>query len=92
MSKDGSYLVCAPKKEGDNLPIDCGYLIPCQIGALYAADIEISIDISVSMEQWELIPSIPDTVGNQSKNEAEKKQINGNGFGRGIRRTSKAKK
>ena len=24
------------------------------------------------MEQWELIPSIPDTVGNQSKNEAEK--------------------
>ena len=44
VSKDGSYLVCAPKKEGDDLPIDCGYLIPCQIGALYAADIEISID------------------------------------------------
>ena len=98
VSKDGGYLVCAPKKEGDDLPIDCGYLIPCQIGALYAADIEISIDIrkssliSKSMEQWELIPRIPDTFDKQSKNEVEKKHVDGNGFGRGIRRTSKAKK
>lgn len=65
---------------------------------LYAADIEISIDIrhssliSKSMEQWELISSIPDTVDKQNKNEVEKKQVDGNGFRRGIRRTSKAKK
>ena len=41
----GEYLACAPDTVYGDMPCDEGYLLPCESGALYAADIDIDIDI-----------------------------------------------
>ncbi len=41
ISQNGSELVRAPREEFGDLPSDSGYLLPCDVGALYAADMDI---------------------------------------------------
>lgn len=43
VSPCGEYLVCGPQEEYGDMPSDCGYLVPCDMGILYAADIDIDL-------------------------------------------------
>ena len=70
---DGDYLACAPQEEGGDLPLDVGYLLPCETGALYAADIEIDLQSQTAstlqqlMDKWDLTPKVPDVVDKKEK-------------------------
>lgn len=80
IAPDGNFLVCAPKDDGD-MPTDCGYLIPCEHGALYAADIELNPASSALresiIEQWDVNPRVPDELaGGRSEKKFK-------GFGQG---------
>jgi len=78
VSKIGDYLVCAPQHEGGDMPIDTGYLIPCEVGALYAADINIEPTSNTdSNDQWDLKARMPDELLGQQSN--KKKQAIGFG-------------
>jgi len=72
ISKDGEYLVCAPREEGGDMP-DCGYLIPCdEAGTLYAADINIEPTSNTnSNDQWDLKARMPDEVLGQQSNKKQ---------------------
>jgi len=71
VSKDGDYLVRAPRKEGEDMP-DCGYLIPCEVGTLYAADINIEPTSNTnSNDQWDLKARMPDEVLGQQSNKKQ---------------------
>ena len=96
ISKDGSYLACAPQEQDGDLPLDCGYLLPCETGALYAADIDIfssqhastTDTIMQSIKQWNLIPRIPDMLEKRDKKLS--KELKGtSGFGRKNRKKDK---
>ena len=90
VSTDGEYLVCAPQHEGGDMPIDTGYLIPCEVGALYAADINIeSTSNTESSDQWELKARMPDELLGQQSN---KKQAIGFGNVGSSSKRKKAKK
>jgi FK506-binding protein 2 len=90
ISQEGEYLVCGPEEEGGDMPCDRGYLIPCNVGALYAADIDIDTSspevIQQSIDQWDLNPVLPDvdvdTRSNNKKKEKQKRQGSSNGFGK----------
>ena len=51
IAQDGTDLVRAPQNEFDDMPNDTGYLLPCEAGALYAANIEIfnHVDNSIAV-------------------------------------------
>jgi predicted amidohydrolase len=88
ISQQGEYLVCGPDEEGGDMPCDRGYLIPCNVGALYAADIDIDTSksgvIQQSIDQWVLKPVLPDVdVDTRSNKKKEKQKRQGsNGFGK----------
>ena len=88
ISQEGEYLVCGPEEEGGDMPCDRGYLIPCNIGALYAADVDIDTSssevIQQSIDQWDLNPVLPDVdVDTRSNKKKEKQKRQGsNGFGK----------
>jgi len=50
VSRDGNYLVCGPKggDGGEDMPSDCGYLVPCEVGTLYAADMDLLINSNLN--------------------------------------------
>ena len=61
ISNDGSYLACAPHKEGGDLPFDIGYFLPCEIGGLHAADVGIDSKSPASddtLNAWDLSPKM----------------------------------
>ena len=87
VSQDGEYLVCGPETEGGDMPSDSGYLIPCENGALYAADIDISTSctstvIQHSMKHWDLNPLVPDAIGSSKKEDKRESHGFGNSTGR----------
>ena len=108
ISKDGGYLVCAPIEEGGDMIHDVGYLIPCEAGALFAADIDMnsskSFDIASdneqvstslmqqSLDQWDLTPRVPDILGNRDKVLSTEPRVT-NGFAKNLnKRNGKARK
>ncbi|KAL7549209.1 hypothetical protein ACHAWF_012480 [Thalassiosira exigua] len=42
LSQNGEYLVCGPRVEDGDMPYDTGYMIPCESGVLFAADVDIT--------------------------------------------------
>lgn len=87
ISHEGEYLVCGPEEEGGDMPCDRGYLIPCNVGALYAADIDIDTSIpeviQQSIDQWDLNPVLPDVnVDSGNKKKEKQKRQSSNGFGK----------
>ena len=72
---------------------DCGYLLPCEIGSLFAADIDSAKQpVEPKTTDWELKPNIPNYLGEIGNKKYVKAQ-QANGFGNGTRRTgNKAKK
>ena len=69
ISQSSASLVCGPKEEDGDLPCDRGYLLPCEVGALYAADVDISPGMAFqsSGDQWDLSPRIPDAFTNEGR-------------------------
>ena len=104
ISQDGSELIRAPIDEFGDLSSDNGYLLPCEVGALYAADIVFDNDsfgsaIQNSMEQWDLNPRIELEESNDiNSGKLKKKYKNISGFGRdaqkvvGRKKSGKSKK
>jgi predicted amidohydrolase len=98
ISQDGSELVRAPEEEYGDMPSDNGYLLPCEVGALYAADIEINVESGVSqqgsarsqgaiqssIEQWDLTPRIQMKADGDGNDKRHKKESNG--FGREVQK------
>ena len=95
IGQDGCELVRAPSSEFGDLPCDTGYLLPCEVGALYAADIEFETSqqdestpsnvgdaIQNSIEQWDLTPRVDIKISGNSKKKLKKK----NGFGREVQK------
>lgn len=86
ISQDGDYCVYAPEEEDGDMPCDQGYLIPCKVGTLYAADISIdskspaSPALKESLDKWELNPTLPDVISGE--NHSGKAKGKGGGFGR----------
>ena len=82
ISNDGSYLACAPQIEGGDLPFDVGYFLPCEIGALHAADIVIDSKSPAEdiLNTWDLSPNI--VSDKSAKGDKMQKQLRvANGFG-----------
>lgn len=85
VAPNGAELVRAPDIMDGDMPNDVGYFLPCETGgALYAADLEISVNrgkapiggVNSSTEQWEITPRI-DQLGGTNK---ENKGIDEKGF------------
>lgn len=86
----GDYLVRSPQEEGGDMQSDCGYLLPCEIGSLFAADIDSAKQPGdPKTTDWELKPNYDlEEIGNKKYVKAQQ----ANGFGNGTRRTGKANK
>ena len=92
ISSQGRALVMAPEMEDGDMPCDEGYLLPCETGALYAADLSVqqcssSDTIQSALDVWDLAPRIAHEKKNDDNTASSSSSSNAtsrNGFGKEV--------
>jgi predicted amidohydrolase len=90
MSSQGEELVMAPETEGGDMPCDEGYLLPCETGDLYAADLCViqgsnSDMIQSLLNAWDLSPHIMCESESRNDDTSTREKAKG-GFGKEVER------